>query len=187
MKKTLLALLTAVSLQLPSQALDLLTLGANGFTINGGSTDVNYTQSATELTWTGSQTLGDAVFGGTVSTFDWSAVPQFGIRMTLTGTNPDLSFSLQLYDTSFNQALYEGSTTGLSIGIESEVPLTFSISDPGFSLATISGVGVQWNDGGTVTGSMAAITSVPEPSTYALLALSGFALGGYAMRRRRRA
>ncbi|MFM8888100.1 MAG: PEP-CTERM sorting domain-containing protein [Chthoniobacterales bacterium] len=28
---------------------------------------------------------------------------------------------------------------------------------------------------------------VPEPSTYALLALSGLALGGYAMRRRRRA
>lgn len=30
-------------------------------------------------------------------------------------------------------------------------------------------------------------TTVPEPSTYALLALSGLALGGYAMRRRRRA
>jgi hypothetical protein len=31
------------------------------------------------------------------------------------------------------------------------------------------------------------LQAVPEPSTYALLALSGLAIGGYAMRRRRRA
>ena len=39
---------------------------------------------------------------------------------------------------------------------------------------------------GSFTGG-STFTSVPEPSTYALLALSGLALGGYAMRRRRRA
>jgi hypothetical protein len=127
------------------------------------------------------------VFGGTASSFNWSSVPQFGVRVSLTGTNPDLSFSLQLYDASFNLGLYEGSTSGLLIGTPTVVPLTLSTSDPGFSLATISGVGIQWNDGGSVTGSMTEIVSVPEPSTYALLALGALAVGGYAARRRQRA
>ena len=188
MKKTVLILLAAFAVVLPVGATDLLSLGTSGFTVDGlSSTAVNYSQSATELTWTGSQGLGVAAFGPTSSTFDWSTVPQFGVRVSLTGTNPELSFSLQLYDASFNLALYEGSTSGLLIGTPTVVPLTLSTSDPGFSLTTISGVGIQWNDAGSVTGSMSQVVAVPEPSTYALLALGGLALGGYTARRRRRA
>lgn len=187
MKKAFLALALALSVSLSAQALDLLSLGSNGFTPDGGSTAVNYSQSPTALTWTGAQIATDAVFGPTSSTFNWSAVPQFGIRMTLTGTIPNMGFSLQLYDSSFNQALYSGDTSALTANVEANVALTFATSDPGFNLADITGVGVQWDDGGTVTGSMAAITSVPEPSTYALLAMSGAAFGGYVIRRRRRA
>lgn len=187
MKKTTLILLTAFAFVIPVGATDLLSLGTTGFAVDPlSSTAVNYSQSATELTWTGAQGLGVAAFGATVSTFNWSAVPQFGVRVSLTGTNPDLSFSLQLYDASFNQALYEGSTAGLLIGTPTVVPLTLSTSDPGFTLTTISGVGVQWNDAGSVTGSMSQVVAVPEPSTYALLALSGLAASGYVIRRRRR-
>jgi hypothetical protein len=41
--------------------------------------------------------------------------------------------------------------------------------------------------GGTTRVDNIIVTGVPEPSTYALLALSGIALAGYAIRRRRRA
>lgn len=186
MKTTLLSALIAGSMTVAAGAVDLLSLGSSGFTVDPTSTAVNYTQSTSELTWTGAQGTGESVFGGTSGTFNWSTVPQFGVRVSLTGTNPDLSFSLQLYDASFNQALYEGSTTGLLIGTPTVVPLTLSTSDPGFSLATISGVGIQWNDSGSVTGSMSQVVAVPEPSTYALLALSGLAVGGYVVRRRQR-
>jgi hypothetical protein len=48
-----------------------------------------------------------------------------------------------------------------------------------------SGVGAQATSGIGITGG--GFTTVPEPSTYALLGLAGLALGGYAARRRRRA
>jgi len=54
-------------------------------------------------------------------------------------------------------------------------------TDPNGSLAA----GALTSGDGAVGGN--GFTTVPEPSTYALLALSGLALGGYAMRRRRRA
>jgi hypothetical protein len=182
MKKPLLTIAAISALSFPAGAVDLLSLGSSGFTV-GGATTANYTQTSSALTWTGAQGTGEMVFGGTASSLDWSAVPQFGVRVSLTGTNPDLSFSLQLYDVNFNLGLYEGSTSGLLIGTPTVVPLTLSTSDPGFSLATISGVGIQWNDGGSVTGSMTEIVAVPEPSTFALFALAGLALGAYRFRR----
>jgi hypothetical protein len=52
------------------------------------------------------------------------------------------------------------------------------------------GVGAYFSTSGTVTSTGDAggnLILVPEPSTYALLALSGLAFGGYMVRRRRRA
>ena len=49
-----------------------------------------------------------------------------------------------------------------------------------------SNEGTQFSNNGGANY-IATFTAVPEPSTYALLAMGAVALGGYAMRRRRRA
>jgi hypothetical protein len=54
-------------------------------------------------------------------------------------------------------------------------------------LANVGGAQITWDGGGTVNANIQAIATVPEPSTYALLAMGGLALGGYVMRRRQRA
>jgi hypothetical protein len=61
-------------------------------------------------------------------------------------------------------------------------------TDAGGTFATsqfTSGAGAAAGSGAGFTGG--GFTTVPEPSTYALLAMSGLALGGYIVRRRNRA
>jgi hypothetical protein len=185
-KKTFLALTLAVATAAPSLAIDLVSLGSPTFTIDSGATTAAYSQTASGVVFNGAYALGDTL-GGTFTTQDWSAYTDFGIVMTLTGINPDLPFSVQFYDDTFQVInTYSGLTTGA--GTSTFQPLTLAIAGTGI-LSSVAGVQFTWDGGGTINATVekVAATAVPEPSTYALLALGGLAFAGYAMRRRQRA
>lgn len=189
-KQSILALaVSALSLaSSPGQQIDLVSLGSPTFTVDPGATTAAYSQTSSGLVFNGAYALGDTV-GGSFTSQNWSlyAGPtfQFGIVMSLTGTNPDLPFSVQLYDGSFNVInTYSGFTTGA--GTSTFQPLTLAIAGTGV-LSSVAGVQFTWDGGGTVNATAEKVSVIPEPSTYALLALGASALGGYAIRRRRRA
>jgi hypothetical protein len=191
-KQSILAL-AVISLSLASslgQVTDLVSLGSPTFTVDPGATTATYSQTSSGLVFNGAYALGDTL-GGSFTPQDWSlyAGPtfQFGIVMSLTGTNPDLPFSVQLYDDTFAVInTYSGFTTGA--GTSTFQPLTLAVPGTGI-LSSVAGVQFTWDGGGTVnvTAEKVAAQVIPEPSTYALLALGASALGGYAIRRRRRA
>ena len=183
-KKTFLALTLAVATAAPSLAIDLVSLGSPTFTVDSGATTAAYSQTASGVVFNGAYALGDTL-GGTFTTQDWSAYTDFGIVMTLTGINPDLPFSVQFYDDTFQVInTYSGLTTGA--GTSTLQPLTLAIAGTGV-LSSVAGLQFTWDGGGTINATVEKVAAIPEPSTYALLALGGLALGGYAMRRRQRA
>jgi hypothetical protein len=185
MKKTLLILLTACTLmaQASAQYIDLGTLGTSNFTIDGGSIGT-YTQTSTALNFTAAG-LGDQIFGNYTPS-NWSAYSDFGIRMTITGTNPDLPFTVSFFDDAAGSSAYQGTTFGLLDGVSGVAALT--LTTPGANLGNIIGFQIGWDGAASpINVSMTDVAAVPEPSTYALLALAGAAVLGVRRFRRRRA
>ncbi len=186
MKNPSILLLTCVAslaVSLPSasaQYVDLGTLGSTDFTIDSGSIGT-YTQSATTVDFT-AESLGDQVFGNYTAS-DWSAFSDFGIRMTVTGANPNLPFTITIFDSSFNSSAYQGFTTGLLDGVPGVAPII--LTTPGANLSLVAGLQIGWDGSSSpINVSMSNVSAVPEPSTYALLALGGLAFGAYRLRRR---
>jgi hypothetical protein len=186
MKAILLAslALTLSSFATPSFAQTLTLLGSNDFTIDPGSTTAAYSQSATALSFSGSQALGDTVGGVFVSTYDWSSAPAFGLTMSVTGTNPNMTFGVEFYNSLFQViSSYEGSTAGASL-TPTLVDLDFLSFGPGAGdFSQVAGMQFTWNTQGSINVTIDNV-AVPEPSTWALLFCSAVLVGGLAWRRR---
>lgn len=191
MKKVIIILIMAMAcVTVRAQNVNLISLGSGTFTLDGGSTIGTGTQDTSGLIWSSSVALGDQL-GGTFATSNWTLYTNppytgFGVVMSVNGPNPNLAFSLLLYDDAFNLVdTYNGSTLGVS-GTPTTVSLL--LSTPGTQdYSSITGAVFTWGGAGTINTKVTDIVAVPEPSTYALLALSALGFGGYVVRRRRRA
>jgi hypothetical protein len=183
MKKTLTIISIALASisQISAQYVDLGTLGTSNFTINAASIGT-FTQTATTLNFTAAA-LGDQVFGNYTPS-NWTSYSDFGIRMTITGTNPDLPFTVTFFDGDSGSSAYSASTSGLLSGVSGVAPLTLASSGANFS--NIIGFQIGWDGSASpINVSMSNVAAVPEPSTYLLLVLGGLVLSGYTIRRRR--
>ena len=146
------------SLAKAGAAFDLQALGSGQLLVEDAFTTAPYSQTADSLVFNGSYALG-ATLGGFLGggAQDWSLFSTFGLRMALTGTNPNMPFSLELYGTGpgdtfsvINQ--YSGSTAG--VGSEPRiVPLALNVPGTGI-LSSVVGMQFTWDSGDQVNTSL---------------------------------
>jgi|GEM_PF-1902259 hypothetical protein len=127
--------------------------------------------------------------GANLTLIDGYAGNPSNLRLNLSGMvsiSPGAAFTITLEDsngvTSVTPFTWASFTTSLSTVVNS-----LNIPQQSFEWNNV----VSWTLDAGGTGSPVnasftslSVTAVPEPSTYALIAFAGLALGGYAMRRR---
>lgn len=189
LKSTLLALVAGSYLLQPCSqaAVDLTSLGTSNFTIDSVFTDVSATQSASATTMATPITAGTVLYGDFPSTFNWSTAPALALSISSV-TAPNISFFVDFLNPDASTAAsFSGALD--SVGASpTTVSLTLLSGSSIANLTTVKSMFFTWG-GSSITGDTAvtlhSVQSVPEPSTYALLALAGAALGAYRLRCRR--
>lgn len=173
---------------------------ANGsFTLDGTSTYA-MTSTPSGITGNGEIDFGNAAFGswsGFISpaTSNWSAYEGYNLLMSVSGTNPELAFSVYFASGAEDVAAFTATTTGVGNSLMS-VLLTWDAADPNNTvtslaqLTDVNGFGITWNGNGPSTGgasigiTLAGIEAIPEPSSASLVLLG--AAGLVALRRLRK-
>ena len=188
----LLTLLTLFFIAVPAFAqTNLAALGTDNFTVDEGSTTAAYSQTATNLTLVSPFTLGDTLGGVFSSTYDWSAYSNtnnftFGLYMSAAGASPGIPFTVEFFNGALDAIVntYSGDASGLSTSL-TFVPMSLSLPGSG-DFSSIGGMQFTWDGGGTgtVVVDSIAVSVVPEPTTWAMLAFGAALFGGLALRRR---
>ena len=172
------------------KAQDLLALGSSTYTIDTGGSTGPFSQTTTTLVFNGTIAANDIVYNSNDLALNYDSYSDFGVKMSLlSGSGQTIAFTIQFADINGAPlADYQGDTS-LLINVGETINVPLSLSGTRGDLSAISFINITWDgaSSGSYNANMQNITAVPEPSTYALLVLSGFAFGGYVIRRRRRA
>jgi autotransporter-associated beta strand protein len=151
----------------------LVNWGTDNLTVEEASTTfAYYTQTATTMTMNGTTALGDTL-GGYLPVADWSNVANFGVLLSVSGTNNSLPFSLSFFDADFNIAnTYSGSIAGIGTN-QAVAPLSFFSAGSGI-MTNISGLQFTWDGGAAINTTFLSLVSVPTSG----LNVSGNISGG---------
>jgi hypothetical protein len=188
MKKTILAILVSAGVAASSYAQTLSEFGSLSFTM-GTPFDFTANQTSNSLGFSGSD--GTNSWAGTFNTPISLSAPQSALLAfsTSQATSRTTPFTIYLVNstTSLINA-FDGSYSGVG-STQQNVALTFNTSvstNPTFTPGTFDSFQLSFNEGGTAANINATaynLNVVPEPSTYALMALGGLALFFIARRR----
>jgi hypothetical protein len=94
-----------------------------------------------------------------------------------------MGFNIQVWSSDFSANMYFAGSTNSATSTASYIPLSYDSGDT----SVLSNPGVlivSWNDSGTPNVTMNSLAAIPEPSTYALMALGGLVLFFIARRRK---
>jgi len=152
------ALVLAAIIPAPSPAaFPLQNLGSDSLIVDPEATTAIYAQTDNVLRFHGSYGLGDTlggVFSGDPQ--DWTPFGSFGLRMAVTGENPNLPFTVEFYDAGFNVINYYQATT-VGIGLRSlVVHLDWSRSGT-MNFSQVAGLQFTWDSPGTIDTSLTEV------------------------------